>query len=292
MPALAMVLAAACWASTVIANKSIIDLLAVTEITSMRFLIGAAMMFLLAAMAGQLGSLRKVGLGPILMGFLEPGGASLFMVWGVAHTSAISASVIMSTIPILMPVLGWAVLREPMRASVLIGAAFAVAGTILLVQGQSAHAGGDMKGDLLVLIGVLFVCANQLVARRVAQAHGSAVAVSALQLSAAALLSMAVLATIERPPVYLAHFDGEIAATVVFIGFMGGAIPFVLYNFSLRYLPVGNLALFVSLIAPMGALMAWAYLDTPVTGTDALAIAMVVFGVAMPTLLKRIRVRS
>ena len=49
MPALAMVLATACWASTVIANKSILDVLAVTEITTMRFIIGAAMMFLLAA---------------------------------------------------------------------------------------------------------------------------------------------------------------------------------------------------------------------------------------------------
>lgn len=292
MPALAMVLASACWASTVIANKSIIDLLAVTEITSMRFLIGAAMMFLLAAMAGQFARIRKVGPGPILMGFLEPGGASLFMVWGVAHTSAISTSVIMSTIPILMPVLGWAVLREPMRVCVLIGATIAVAGTILLVQGQSVHAGGDMKGDLLVLIGVLFVCANQLVARRVAQAHRSAVAVSALQLSAAALLSMAVLVMIERPPVYLAHFDGETASTVVFIGFVGGAVPFLLHNFSLRYMPVGQVALFVTLIAPLGAVMAWAYLDTPVTGTDVLAIGMVVFGVAMPTMLKRVRIRS
>ena len=226
------------------------------------------------------------------MGLLEPGAASLFLVWGVAYTSAISAAVIMSTIPILMPVLGWAVLREPLRASVLAGAAIAVTGTILLVQSQSAHAGGDLKGDLLCLTGILFVCANQLIARRVAQAHGSAVAVSALQLTAAALLSMAVLVAIEQPPVYLATFDGEIAATVVFIGFMGGAIPFVLYNFSLRYMQVGQVALFISLIAPLGALMAWAYLDTPVSGTDALAIGIVVLGVAFPALTKKARFRA
>ena len=130
-----------------------------------------------------------------------------------------------------MPVLGWAVLREPMRASVLIGAAVAVVGTILLVQGQNAHAGGNTIGDLIVLIGVLFICTNQLVARRVAQVHGSAAAVSALQLSAAALLSLAVLITIEHPDVYLAHFDSQIASTILFIGLMGGAIPFLLHNF-------------------------------------------------------------
>jgi len=273
-----------------IANKSIIDLLAVTEINSMRFVIGAAMMFLVAGMAGQLAGIRNVGLGPILMGLLEPGGSSLFLVWGIAHTSAVSASVILSTIPILMPVLGWAVLREPMRASVLTGATVTIVGTILLVQGQSAHAGGDMKGDLIVLIGVLFICINQLVARRVAQVHGSAVAVSALQLSSAALLSLAVLVTVERPTVYLAHFDGEIASTIVFIGLMGGAIPFLLHNFSLRHMSVGRVALFVPLIGPLGAIMAWAYLDTLITRIDVLAIAMVVLGVAMPMLSKRVHI--
>ena len=287
MPALAMVLATACWASTMIANKSIIEALAVTEITGMRFIIGAAMMFLLAAVAGQLRDLRRIGPGPIVMGLLEPGLASLFLVWGIAHTSAVSASVILSTIPILMPVLGWLVLREPVRAGVLIGAAITITGTIILVQGQGAHGGGSIKGDLLCVTGVAFICANQLIARRVAQAHGSAIAVSALQLTVAALLSLAVLVAIERPSVYLARFDAEVAATVVFIGIMGGAIPFVLYNFSLRYMPVGQVGLFVSLIAPLGAVMAWAYLGTPVQRLDVAAIAMVVLGVFLPTVLER-----
>ena len=123
--------------------------------------------------------------------------------------------------------------------------------------------------------------------RRVAQAHGSAIAVSALQLTVAALLSLAVLVAIERPSVYLARFDAEVAATVVFIGIMGGAIPFVLYNFSLRYMPVGQVGLFVSLIAPLGAVMAWAYLGTPVQRLDVAAIAMVVLGVFLPTVLER-----
>ena len=162
----------------------------------------------------------------------------------------VSASVIIGTVPILMPVLGWAVLREPLRAGILIGAAITVAGTILLVQGQGDHGGGSLKGDLLCVVAVLFICANQLIARRVAQTHGSAAAVSTLQLATAALLSLLVLVTIERPPVYLVRFDYEIAALIGFIGVMGGTIPFVLYNFSLRHMPVGQAGLFVALAAP------------------------------------------
>ena len=290
MPALALVLASACWASTVIAQKAIIEALAVAEITGLRFLIGAGVMLLLALAAGHARDFRSLGWRPFVMGLLEPGAASLFLVWGVANTSAVSASVILSTIPILMPLLGWIVLREPLRAAVLIGAVITIAGTLLLVQEQGAHAGGSLKGDVLCVIGVLFICSNQLLlARRVALVHGNAMAVSAMQLAAAALLSLAVLLAIERPPVYLARMDTEVIGSLIFIGFMGGAIPFFLYNFGLRHMPVGRLSLFLALMGPMGAVMAWAYLKTPIAQTDAMAIAVVVFGIALPTLVEYVR---
>ena len=77
MPILAIVLATACWASTMVANKVAVEFLAVTEITGMRFLIGAVLMFLLAVTAGQLGGLRRIGPGPTVMDLLEPGMAAL-----------------------------------------------------------------------------------------------------------------------------------------------------------------------------------------------------------------------
>ncbi len=192
MPALALVLASACWAATLIAQKAIIEDLAVAEITVVRFLIGAGVMFILAIILGHVREFRRIGWRPAIMGLLEPGAASLFLVWGVANTSAISGSVILSTIPILMPLLGWIVLREAVRMTVLIG----------------------------------------------------------------------------------------------------GAIPFFLYNFGLHHLPVGRLSLFMDLMGPMGALMAWSYLGTPVSLIDMVAIAIVVFGVALPSLSGPARART
>ena len=60
-----------------VANKVAVEFLAVIEITGMRFLIGADLMFLLAATAGQLEGLRRIGPGPIVMDLLEPGMAAL-----------------------------------------------------------------------------------------------------------------------------------------------------------------------------------------------------------------------
>jgi len=133
------------------------------------------------------------------------------------------------------------------------------------------------------------ICSNQLLARRVALVHGNAMAVSAMQLVAAALLSLAVLLDIERPPVYLARMDIEVLGSLIFIGFMGSAIPFFLYNFGLRHMPLGQLSLFLALMGPMGAVMAWAYLKTPIAQTDAMAIAVVVFGIVLPTLVEYVR---
>jgi drug/metabolite transporter (DMT)-like permease len=50
---------------------------------------------------------------------------------------------------------------------------------------------------------------------------------------------------------------------------------------------VGVVSLLLTLMAPLGALMASAYLGTPVTASDWLAIAITAFGVAFPSLADR-----
>jgi drug/metabolite transporter (DMT)-like permease len=58
----------------------------------------------------------------------------------------------------------------------------------------------------------------------------------------------------------------------------------LIYNYALRHLPVGRISLFISLIAPLAAPMAAWYLGTQVTVLDYAAIAVVLFGVLLPSL--------
>jgi drug/metabolite transporter (DMT)-like permease len=228
VPTFALILASALWASNTVGNKAIVDDLAVSEISATRFAIGAAVMWLLVVATGQVRHLRGLGWRPVALGVMEPGIASLFIVWGLSLTSAVSATVLLSTQPVVMPLLGRLLLGEAVSGRVVAGALIAFIGTTLLVQGQSSHADGALAGDLLLACGVLLICLNQILARRIAQDHGRAVAVTALQLSAASLFCGLVLLLVERPEVPFAGFDAEVGLTLLYVGAIGGAGPFFL----------------------------------------------------------------
>lgn len=284
MPVPALFLASAFWASTMIANKSIVDDLAVSEISVGRFAVGALTMWSIALLAGQGRGARRIGWGPVLLGILDPGIVALFLVWGLTLSSAVSGAVLLGTQPILMPLLGWLALREPVRGSVLVGAAVAFAGAFLLVQGQEDHGGGTVFGDVLLATGVLIICGAQLIARRIALVHGHAMTVTSVQLTMAALVGLFVMFAIERPAPSVAKLDTEVVLTLLYLGVVGSTGPFFLYNYALRFLTVGRVSLFLTLVGPLGALMSWSYLGTEVTPLDWIAIAVVVFGVLLPAI--------
>ncbi len=287
MPVSALILASAFWASTMIANKSIVDDLVISEITVGRFVIGALTMWSVVLLAGQGRRLKEIGWGPVLLGILDPGIAAIFMVWGLTLSSAVSGVVLLSTQPILMPLLGWLVLREPVRNSVIAGAVVAFAGAILLVHGQEDHGGGSLLGDAFLATAVLIICGAQLIARRVAQVHGRAMAVTAIQLTMAVLVGLFVMIAVERPARPFVDVDLEVALTLVYLGVIGSTGPFFLYNYALRFMTVGVVSLLLTLIGPLGALMSWLYLGTEVTLLDWTAIAVVVFGTLLPTISER-----
>lgn len=287
MPVSALILASAFWASTMIANKSIVDDLVISELAMGRFAIGALAMWSIAVLAGQGRRLREIGWRPVLLGILDPGIAAIFIIWGLTLSSAVSGAVLLSTQPILMPLLGWLVLRESIRGSVVAGAVVAFAGAILLVHGQEDHGGGSMLGDVFLTIGVLIICGAQLIARRIAQVHGRAMAVTSIQLTMAALVGLFVMIAVDRPTPPFADMDPKVVLTLLYLGVIGSTGPFFLYNYALRFLTVGMVSLILTLIGPLGALMSWLYLGTEVTLLDWIAISVVVFGVLLPTISER-----
>ena len=288
---LAMFLAVTLWASSMVGLKSIVDAAAIGEIVFLRLAIAAVALWLAVALTRERFRLREIGLRPVLMGTLEPGVISLLLVAGMAHASPISAALIFGLMPVIQPVTGRLILREPVQPSVLAGTVIAVAGTVLFVSG---HSGGShsLLGEGLIAAGMVLACVNQLVARRVAQVHGKPMVVTALQLTAAAVVGGIFLMAIERPESFFSGIDVEVGATIVYLGLFASAAAFFLYNFALRTLSVGRASLFPPLLAPLAAPLAAAYLGTPISLRDLAAMSIVVFGVLLPALAGNARLAS
>lgn len=279
-----MLLATLFWSSTLIGNKILVDHLAISEVVLTRFGLAALLLWVMVALSGEILQVRRAGPRPVLMGLLEPGLTSVLFIWGQSYTSAAHATVFWALMPVMMPVLGRVVLGEALRPVLMVAAFLALCGTLILLFGGKDD-GGSLKGDLLCILGVLCGCANQLLARRVAQSQGKPMMTTALQLTSGALLALAILLLIERPEEIRAIDQrGGVLALMLYLGFVASALPFFLYNYALRHIPVGRISLFPPLVAPMGAAMAVVFLGEPLTANILLAIAIILFAVFLPYL--------
>lgn len=284
MPVLAMLLATLLWSSSVVGSKVAVAALAVTEVAAGRFLFAAGVLWLLVLVTRRRARLKQVGRRPLLMGLLDPGMVSLFMIWGLSHTVAVNVAVFWSLMPLLMPILARLFLHERLQLSIMLGAVLAFAGALLLVWHQSDLGQGSLFGDALALGGVLCACANAMVARRVAQTHAEPMVVTAYQMSMAVVIAALACIAIERPAQPLQGFDTGTSLLILYLGAAATAGPFLLYNYALRHLTVGRISLFPALVGPLAIPMATIFLGETVTTTDLAAVALVMAGVALPSL--------
>ncbi|MDP6343882.1 MAG: exonuclease domain-containing protein [Alphaproteobacteria bacterium] len=284
MPVLAMFMAALLWSSSVIGSKAAVAQLAITEVVVGRFLFAAALLWLALLLSRQDVRLRGGAARPLLMGLLDPGLVSLFMVWGLSHTAALNAAVFWALLPILMPLLGRLVLGESIRGAVMIGALIAFAGALVLVLANRASGEGSLFGDLLAVCGVMCAAVNGLLARRVAQQERRPIVITAYQMSMAIVVGAGAMLLLERPPAPFGQISGDSLVLLAYLGLIATAGPFFLLNYALQHMPVGRVGLFSSLVGPMALPMAALFLGEAVSLTEIGAVAVVMLGVFLPSL--------
>ncbi|MFP6746043.1 MAG: DMT family transporter [Alphaproteobacteria bacterium] len=284
LPVLAMLLAAMLWASSMVGAKVAVADLAIAEVVSGRFLFAAALLWVLVLLTRQPVRLKQAKR-PLLMGMLDPGLVSLLIVWALQHTSAVNASVFWALMPLIMPIAGRLVLKETINPIVVAGALLAVTGAVMLVAVNQAAGEGNLFGDLLAVSGVLCAVASSLLARRVAQQQGRAMVTTAWQMTMALMVGGAALMVLEQPAETVERVGQGPLLLMLYLGMIATAGPFFLFNFAMRHLPVGRISLFASLVGPLSVPMAAVFLGETIQGLEIAAIAIVMLGVFLPTLI-------
>lgn len=289
MPVAAMLLATVLWSSALVGNKALVQSLAITEVALTRFGLAACLLWAIVLLTRQWTHLRAAGWRPMVMGLMEPGLVGLLFIWGQSYTSAVHATVFWSLMPLLMPLLGRLFLKEPIRPVVVVAAIIAFGGTMLLLSDTADSEAASLKGDLLCILGVLAGCGNQLLGRFVAKSGGRPVVTSALQITAGAALALVALLLVERPEPRLLEQPGGTMMIMLYMGFVASAGPFFLYNYALKHMPVGRISLFPPLVAPIGAAMAATLLDEALGTRVIAAIAIILFAVFLPGIVREKR---
>ncbi|PFH13100.1 DMT family transporter [Burkholderia sp. JKS000303] len=269
-------------------GKSIVVFVPVAILATLRFVIAIAMLWPLFRPVKMRAVRRAEWLNLFLQAFFGTFMFTLLMLNGVQHTSAVAAGVITSTIPAIVALFAWLILREKPNGRALVSIALAIAGvvTINLANGTAHGAGGassgSLTGNLLILGAVCCESIYVILSRRLTQTLAP-IDICAYTHLFGLLLMLPLGATA------LWHFDYASVpagtwALVVWYGLSASIFSFWLWMKGIRHVP-GSLAGVFSAVLPIAAAAyGIAFLGERPTLAHGIALACVVAGIGLASL--------
>ena len=217
------------------------------------------------------------------MGILGFAAAYVCSNWGIAHSTATNAALLITVEPVAMILLSPWYLGERLSRRGAVGAALTIVGTVVLVvdgiPGVTERLVPHWAGDLVLVLAGVAYASYSLLGRRVLERHAPlAVTTRSLMWGAAALMPFAGLewASGARPAWTVAAVTGTAYLAVVIT-----ALGYVVWNWALARVPAPRAAIFLNVQPIVGALLGTVLLGEPVTVFTVLGGVLVMTGLAV-----------
>jgi drug/metabolite transporter (DMT)-like permease len=200
-----------------------------------------------------------------------------FALWiaSLAHTSVASSVLLVNTTPFFIGMASQWLLRRPCGRAFWTGLSVAFLGCAVVFQGDFSRSADSMRGDLLALGGAVAIAAYFLIGASVRRKLSLLAYVWPVYGVAAAVLVLAAW-TCGQP---LAGFTVRTHCFMFLVGLVPQVVGHTAYNWSLRWLPPGLVAL-IGLAEPVGAsLLGYLILDETLTGAKVAGGCLVLAGI-------------
>jgi drug/metabolite transporter (DMT)-like permease len=196
----------------------------------------------------------------------------LFLMLGLARTSATSGSLLLNLEGLATMGIAWVVFRENVDRRLLLGAASILAGAVALSwRGQGVRVD---EGGLLIVAACLAWGIDNNLTRRLSAADPVVIALIKGVAAGGVNLALALLLGARLPSL------GAASAALV-VGFCGIGLSLVLFILALRHLGSARTGAYFSLAPFLGAVIAIALIHEPVTPQLILAGVLMAFGVGL-----------
>ncbi|CAD6523671.1 hypothetical protein LMG28727_01905 [Paraburkholderia kirstenboschensis] len=266
-------------------GKSIVEYVPVPLFALLRFVIAMAVLWPLLRIAKLRRVKRDEWLNLFLQALFGTFGFTLLMLNGVQRTSAVAAGVITSTIPAVVALLSWLILKERPNGRALASIALAIAGVVVINLAHvnaSAHGETSFTGNLMVLGAVCCESLYIILSRRLTQTLAP-IDICAYTHMFGLLLMLPLGATALVDFDYRAVPPG-VWTLVLWYGLSASIFSFWLWMKGIRHVP-GSLAGVFSAVLPVAAaIYGITFLGERPTLAHGVALACVIAGIGLASL--------
>ena len=208
---------------------------------------------------------------------------SIAMLNGVARTTASAAGVILSTLPAVVALLSWLLLRERLGGRALAAIALAVAGIALL---SLVRAGDDgrasaLLGNLLMLAAVFCEASYVIFARRLAQRRAPLRVSALINLWGLALIAPWGLWQLAQAPIDFAAVGADAWLLLVFYALAASLFAVWLWMAGMRDVPASTAGVFTVALPVSATLVGALLLGEPFSLLHLVALLLAAAGVLL-----------
>lgn len=213
----------------------------------------------------------------LLLGILEPFLYFMGESFGLQLIPSTLASVIICTIPLFTPLLGFIVFRERMTYMNVAGIVISVIGVMVMVVDKNLSLNAPLKGILLMGLAVFSATCYALVLKHLSHRY-SGCSIVAYQNTVGIFLFLPFFTFNEWSTFISTPVTFSAVSAVIMLAVFASTVAFILYTHGIKDLGVTKASAFVNLIPVLTAIFAWFILDEQIGWRKIFGIAIVISG--------------
>lgn len=195
-------------------------------------------------------------------------------------TTSAQAGVISASVPLLVAVGAWIVLKEPLTRQIVLGLTLSLAGVAVLTLGGQAtqNAPSPLLGNSLEFLAMVCAAGNMVLIRLLGRRY-SAWTLTVMQVATGCLFFSPGLVHLMAVPAEV--FTVQLVTILVFLGAGVTLGAFSLYNWAITRMPAGTASAHINLIPVIAVGCGFAFLGETMTLIQIVAAGLVLFSVLM-----------
>jgi drug/metabolite transporter (DMT)-like permease len=205
--------------------------------------------------------------------------------YGVSYVSSTMGAIMISTIPVFMPLGSWIAFREPLGAKNLAGFIFAFAGVILMVTGEQKTGATSLNGILFLALAVMAAVVNTILVKRLTMKYNPVMIVT-LQNTFGLIYFIPLFFLLDWPVSDTMTTDWRIWRNLIALAVFGSTFAFIFFTYSIRQLGINRTGIYSNLIPVFTALFAFLFLHEAFPPLKIAGMTVVIAGIAVVSMRK------
>ncbi len=273
-----VVLAMLFWSYSFIWYKQVFQYYDPVTLIVFRLIIAVPLLFILSLSFRKLQRVeRKHVSWFLLLAFFEPFLYFLGECYGVNLITPTLASIMISLIPLLVPIPAWYLFREKFTVSNYIGLFISIGGVILVIMGEGGGKPTSLAGVMLMMVAILSAVFHSVFVRKLAE-HYNTFTIVTYQNTLGLIYFLPLFFIMSYSRFVHTHHTLEMVLPVIKLAVFASTLAFLFFVYSIQKIGMARTNVFINLIPVFTALLAFLVLHEKFGFLKIAGIAVVIAG--------------